>query len=452
MNTPFFGFLHDLTWGDLPLEVQDHARRWLLDLVGVAAGGSTTRLASIVRNHAARQFGAGAQGARMLMGGRRVSPAGAALAGGMTIDALDAHDGHKLTKGHVGCGVLPALLALTEAEAQDDDRDFLTALVIGYELGTRAGIALHRTAPDYHTSGAWVAVACAALGARVLGLDGANTREAIGIAEYHGPRSQMMRCIDHPTMLKDGSGWGAMTGVSAAYLAADGFTGAPAISVEGEDVADLWADLGQTWRILEQYWKPFPVCRWAQPPVQAVLDLRRAHGLSAGDVDRIEVTTFHQSLRLATRTPATTEEAQYSTAYPTAVAMVRGGIGPQDVAEAAFGDPDIRRLAEGMVVTESDDYNAAFPARRIADVTLVLTDGTRLSSGPTEAKGDPEAPASMADVRAKFHAYADPVLGAGPAGALERGIDALGSGESLKPVLDLILAPAQATQPEGIPA
>ena len=53
-------------------------------------------------------------------------------------------------------------------------------------------------------------------------------RHALGIAEFHAPRSQMMRCIDYPTMLKDGSGWGAMAGVSAAYLAADGFTGAPA--------------------------------------------------------------------------------------------------------------------------------------------------------------------------------------------------------------------------------
>lgn len=452
MSTPFSSFLHDLAWDDLPEAVQCHARRWLLDLAGVAAGGSRTRLSAIIRDHAARQFGAGGRGARMLMDARYVSPAGAALAGGMTIDALDGHDGHKLTKGHVGCGVLPALMAICEAEALQDDRAFLTALVIGYELGTRAGIALHRTAPDYHTSGAWVAVACAALGARLLGLDAGRTREAIGIAEYHGPRSQMMRCIDHPTMLKDGSGWGAMAGVSAAYLAADGFTGAPAITVEGADVADLWADLGQTWRILEQYWKPYPVCRWAQPAAQAVLDLRRAHGLTAADVERIEVTTFHQSVRLATRTPRTTEEAQYSTAFPAAVALVRGGIGPQDVTEAAFADPEIRRLAEGMTVTESDACNAAFPARRLAHVSLILKDGARLESGPTEAIGDPECPVPMDDIRAKFHAYAAPVLGKGRAAEIERSIYALGTGTGVRHFFDLMAAPAVADLSEGVPA
>ncbi|MFY0312140.1 MmgE/PrpD family protein [Leisingera sp. D0M16] len=453
MSLPFSDFLHDLTWDDLPGEVREFARRWLLDLVGVAAGGSQTRLSAIIRDHAAAHFGAGTKkkSARMLLDGRSVSPAGAALAAGMTIDALDGHDGHKLTKGHVGCGVLPAILALADAEGMEDDRAFLTALVIGYETGTRAGIALHRTAPDYHTSGAWVALACAALGARLLRLDKARTREAIGIAEYHGPRSQMMRCIDHPTMLKDGSGWGAMAGVSAAYLAAGGFTGAPAITIEDPDAADLWSDLGSNWRILEQYWKPFPVCRWAQPPVQAVLGLRSRHGLTAADVARIEVSTFHESLRLATRHPRTTEEAQYSTVFVTAVALARGGIGPGDVMEAAFADPDIRRLAEGMTVTENAGYNAAFPARRIADVTLVLKDGTRVHSGPTEAIGDPEDPAPMSAIRAKFHTYADPVLGRERSAGIEAAIDNLGAGQGFGPLLGLVFPSiGHTSEPERI--
>ncbi len=434
----FTTFLHELRYEDLPKDVRVFARRWLLDLIGVAAGGSRFDLSRIIRNHAADHFGAGRHGARMLFDGRRVSRAGAALAGGMTIDALDGHDGHKLTKGHVGCGILPALLALCDSGDEHSGEEFLTALVLGYEIGSRAGIALHRTATDYHTSGAWIAVACAALGARVLGLNAAKTREAIGIAEYHGPRSQMMRCIDHPTMLKDGSGWGAMTGVSAAYLAADGFTGAPALTVENGDVADLWADLGQRWCIFEQYYKPFPVCRWAQPPVRAILDLRAEHSISAEDVDHIEVTTFHQSKRLATRQPRSTEEAQYSTSFPAAVAMVRGVIGPDDITGASLQDPEILRLSAGMVIEESDDYNAAFPARRFAHVTLVLRDGRRLTSATTEASGDPENPASGADIRAKYHAYATPVLGEPRTRAIEAAVDGLAPG-ALGPLADLIL-------------
>jgi hypothetical protein len=114
---------------------------------------------------------------------------------------------------------------------------------------------------------------------------------------------------------------------------------------------------------MEQYYKPFPVCRWAQPPVQAVLYLMLAHGLKSTDVAQIEIVTFHQSLRLATRTPAITEEAQYSTAFPAAVAAVRGTIGAADISGAAFADQEICHLAEGMHVSESDSYNAALPMR-----------------------------------------------------------------------------------------
>ena len=102
------------------------------------------------------------------------------------------------------------------------------ALVVGYEVANRAGTVLHATAGDYHSSGAWNALGAAAAFSRLGGLDPSATVHALGTAEYHAPRAPMMRCIDHPSMVKDSSGWGAQVGVSAALLAADGFTGAPA--------------------------------------------------------------------------------------------------------------------------------------------------------------------------------------------------------------------------------
>ncbi len=441
MATDPVAFLHDLTPDHIPAPVMDRARLWLLDLIGVAAGGLGTDLSRLIRHHATQHFAAGGRGAHILFDGRHVSPAGAALAGGMTIDALDAHDGHRLTKGHTGCGVFPALLALAESENTPCDRAFLAALVCGYEFGTRAGIALHRSAQDYHTSGAWVALACAGLGARLMGLGQDATRHALGIAEYHGPRSQMMRCIDHPTMVKDGSGWGAMAGVSAAALARDGFTGAPALTVEDPALADIWDHLGQRWLVMEQYFKHFPVCRWAQPPVQAALDLRAAHAIAPDQIEGIEIETFHESIRLATVHPKTTEEAQYSTAFPVAVALARGHIGPADMAEAAFRDPVITRLAGAIQMRESSAFNAAFPARRIARVTLRLLDGRHLTSAPTEARGDPETPPDWAEAVSKFHRYADGPLGRERAEAIVTTVKSLGHGEGLGELLSLILPP-----------
>jgi len=432
-------FAFDTTFDDLPADVVAFTRRCLLDIVGVAAAGSTTELARTITDHAARFFAAGASpgdpSAAMLFDGRRVSPVGAALAGGMTIDSIDAHDGHRLTKGHSGCTIVPATFAFADATASAaperrlDGRELLTILAIGYEVVTRAGIALHTTVPDYHTSGAWGAVGCAMVGARMLGLDRPTAREAIGIAEYHGPRSQMMRVIDHPTMLKDGSGWGAMAGVSATYLAAAGFTGAPAITVEADEVAELWSDLGSNWRIFEQYFKPHPVCRWAQPAVEAALKLCRTHSLASTDIARVEISTFHEARRLDTPLPTTTEQAQYSLPFPTAAAIVRGQLGVEEVTGDAFDDPEIRRLSTATSVTESDPFNAEFPARRFAQVSLVRTDGSVVVSEPTEARGDPDAHLATDEIVTKYHALSTAVIDERRSKEIQSVIESLGTAD-----------------------
>src|SRR5215472_1420762 len=184
-------WLHDLRFGDLPADVVAQARRCLLDLIGVAAAGAQTELARIATRFAVSQLG-DARGPRLLFDGRRASLSGAAFAGANMLDSFDAHDGHALTKGHAGAAILPTVLALADAQPING-AELLSLLVIGYEIAIRAGIALHGSAADYHTSGAWNALGCAAVCARALGLSEEQTRHALGIAEYHGPRSQMMR-------------------------------------------------------------------------------------------------------------------------------------------------------------------------------------------------------------------------------------------------------------------
>ncbi len=426
--------IHSLRWRDLPEDVRQRTEMCLLDLIGIAAGGMGTRLSAIIRDHAVEAFGGDAP---MLFDARRASPPGVALAAGMTIDSLDGHDGFNPAKGHIGCALFPAALTLAD-RAGASGAEFLAAIAMGYEIGARAAMAQHATVPDYHTSGSWGAVTAAAAGARLLRLDPEQTRHALGIAEYHGPRSQMMRCIDHPTMVKDGSGWGSMAGVSAVLLAARGFTGAPAINVE--EAPEHWADLGKRWRIREQYFKPYPICRWAQAPVEGVLALARAHDLTSDRVERIEVATFHEAVRLATRRPQGTDAAQYSTSFPCAVALVRGGITPADIADDALDDPEILRLSESMVMTDCETANALFPARRVARVSLVLRDGTRLDGAETTPRWDHEAPPSEDELRRKFHDLADPVLGSGRAGAIEFALAALPE-TGLAPLTDLLFQP-----------
>lgn len=441
-------FIRDLKYGDLPENVVEQAQRCLLDLVGTAAGGSTTEGSRIIRNHAARMFAAGKDsGSRILLDGRRVSPVGAALAGGFSIDSLDCHDGHVLVKGHMGVAILPALLALVDNGHNISSRDFITLLVLGYEIATRAGIALHSTTPDYHSSGAWNALACAALGSRLLDLTPEQTRHALGIAEYHGPRSQIMRVVDYPTMLKDGSGWGAMAGINAAYLAADGFTGAPALTVETEEVKEIWSDLGERWRIREQYFKAYPVCRWAQPAIEAALNLQREHQLKADDIQEVDVNTFHEGTRLATRHPNASDEAQYSLPFPVAAALVRGQVGAGEVTGAALHDPAILRLSDCVNLVDDATYNSRFPAERWAHVSFILKDGTRLTSQPAIARGNPENPLSDSELNEKYWLLAEPVLGQERTQLTQDLVHDLSSRQNVLPeLLELLLEPVSSTR------
>ena len=336
--------------------------------------------------------------------------AGSAFAGAATIDAFDAHDGHVLTKGHAGVAVLPALLAFAEGRSLDG-REFLTCLVLGYEVATRAGMALHASVPDFHCSGAWNSLGAAAVGARVLRLDDARIAHALGIAEYWGPRGQIMRVCESPTMLKDGSSWGAHAGVMAALLAAEGFTGAPAITVERQPA--VWSDLGSRWRILEQYFKAYPVCRWAQPAIEGALALKREHGFAADDIAAIAIESFREAVDLGSRcrTPSASDEAQYSLPYPVAAALVHDAVGAREI-DAAGRDAPVDRLVSVTKVVEVDEFSRRFPAERWARVRIALRDGRSFVSSPAQARGGPENPLPDGEIADKFHAFADPVLGA----------------------------------------
>ncbi len=111
-------FIHGTRFAQLPADVVAMTERCCLDTLGVAVAGRVTDLSRIITDYAERFHAAAADRADILFSGRTANPVGAALAGGMTIDSFDAHDGHRLTKGHAGAAVLPALLALCSALAR----------------------------------------------------------------------------------------------------------------------------------------------------------------------------------------------------------------------------------------------------------------------------------------------------------------------------------------------
>lgn len=122
----------------------------------------------------------------MRRGGNRPQVQGApgAKAERRSIDNLDAHDGYQPSKGHAGAALLPALAAL--APDGLSGRAALAALVVGYEVSYRAAVALHATTADYHTSGAWNALGCVAIAARLI--DRVSLQGAVVVGLFSGRR------------------------------------------------------------------------------------------------------------------------------------------------------------------------------------------------------------------------------------------------------------------------
>lgn len=381
------------------------AARLMVDTLGVTAGASQLEVSQIVKNHAVRFLGAGdiASQARILFDGRVASQLGAAFAAASQTDNLDAHDGYAPVKGHIGCAVVPALFALAEHLPELTSREALKAMVVSYEIAARAGLALHGTVSDYHTSGAWNALGVAALGARLLNCEHDVLRNAMGIAEYHGPRSQMMREIDNPTMLHDGSGMGAMVGLKSVLLAMDGFSGAPAITIEASDTSHFWNDLGTKWTTSENYIKPYPICRWAHAAIDAARAIALRESVKPDQIKAIHINTFHEASRLFAGMPDTNSQAQYSLPFAVAVQLHHGSIGPEHLEGSTLSDPKIRRLVDVTTVSEAEVHNARFPAGRWSDATMELFDGQILESGDTAARGGPEVPMDDREFEEKFH-------------------------------------------------
>jgi 2-methylcitrate dehydratase PrpD len=212
-------------------------------------------------------------------------------------------------------------------------------------------------------------------------------------------------------MLHDGSGWGALAGLSAAVLAENGFAGAPAITVEAPEVARHWADLGSFWQVSQQYIKPYPICRWAHAAIEATRALCAAHRLSADQIADVQVNSFHNAAALFPGVPDTTSKAQYSLPFSVAVMIVNGRIGLEHISGAGLADPAVASVLTRIRVAESPRHTARFPEGRWADVQIRTTDGRSFDSGDVHARGGPELPFNRDDIFAKYQEFAAPVLG-----------------------------------------
>lgn len=399
------GFIRELEWEDVPGEVAERVSLLLADFAAVCVAGRPAPASLLAADHAAAVYPGG--DAVALLDGRRIGAVGAAWANGVLANALDLDDGHRLTKGHPGAVVIPAALAAAQL-ADAGPEELALAVLVGYEIAVRAGVALHGRDPSYHASGAWGSLGAAAATARLLGLDEGQIRHALGLAEYHAPIAPIMRSVAEPQMTKDACAWGAALGVESALLAARGFT---SLRPEYLEAAD--GDLGPSWRVSELYVKAYPCCRWTQGAIRAALEATGGRPLSADDVDGVTIRTFAAAEALARVVPTTTEEAQYSLVWPVATVLARGGFTVSDVL-GPWNVPALEALADRTEVVVDPGLTAAFPERRLTAVEVRLRGGQRLSTGPLEARGESDDPEWETVVCDKVTALVDPARDLAP--------------------------------------
>jgi 2-methylcitrate dehydratase PrpD len=408
-------FILDFKLEFAPLDVRRRAKVCLLDLVGACLAGARSNGAEILMRFCLSQF-AGPPEATVIRAGRKLSCSAASLVNGFIANALDIDDGYRPVKGHPGAAVFPAVLAIAE-KVGATGRQFLEALIVAYEIAMRAGLAIQAHYGYYHSSGAWGAIGSAAGAARLLGLSPTQTQRALGIAEFYAPLTPVMRAVRHPAMPKDGTAWGAMTGTTAALLAGDGYTASPSLLGDPACEPEMLG-LGKEYKLLKLYFKPYPCCRWAQPAVDATLQLISRHDIRPDAISQIEILTFPEAAALSQEPPSDLEQAEYNICYPVAVAAVHGAFGPVHLEATSFSNQRVLAMMEKIRVVVDADIQARFPEKCLSAVKITTCEGTVHHSGVMSARGDWDNPLSETELEKKFITITRHVLSDGKARTL----------------------------------
>jgi 2-methylcitrate dehydratase PrpD len=392
-NDQVAAFIKNISWKDFPEDVQAKSKICLLDALGAIITGKEAVITEVSKKFVKRMWPGGNE-ASVLLSGQKSSAVGAAFVNACAANALDIDDDGAYTEGHPGAQIIPVTLAMSEKH-KVSGQEALTALVIGYEVAHRMGYCWHDDHAIYQACGSWGSSANSAVTARLMKLKIPVIKQALGIADYNAPNLPMMRDIDHPAMVKHGMGWGAVTGILAAELAADGFTGIPSL-LGSEKYADWVCTIGKDYLMVNGVsFKRFASCLWGHPAFQATTKLMDAHQIKIPDIESIKINGFHEMIRLFSKLPETEEEAGFSVKWPLAALMLDGEVGPEQMLKKRFKDPEIIDLVQKIKLVETDQMNQLHESTRYpCEVFITLKGRDEVLSSGIEfyCNGDPSEP------------------------------------------------------------
>jgi 2-methylcitrate dehydratase len=424
--------VHSVQFEDLPADVVLDTKARVLDTLGCAFGAVTSDVGQAVRRMAAAC--GGAPQSTLIGTGEKTSAPLATLVNGSLLRYLDSNDYYFARDPAHPSGNIAAALAVAEREHRSG-RDLIAALVAAYEIHLRlcdfAGEpSLWRRGWHHGTNAQF---STAAVAARLSGDDTLVTAHAMAIAASHQNTLAQLQSGAISMIKGTAEGWIAKAGVEAALLAHHGVTG-PLMLMEGKagwaetvagavDFEALCAPLDGRYRLTDTCIKPYPVVATATAPVRAAIELHRA-GLPP--LDQIARMIVHlpafalgtPSADAGRRHPAQVESAQHSFYYCPAVALIDGACGDAQFTAAAIGSARLRDLLARVELRKDPEFTARWPQVAGGAVELELRNGQTLSQRCPYPPGHPGLRLTEDELAAKFHDYADPVLGHPAARAL----------------------------------
>lgn len=407
----------DVRYEALAANAVDMTKKLVLDALACAlAGSSMVGMRELVE--LVGEWGGREESAIVGFGKRAASPS-AALVNATMGRILDFDDTHDIGVLHPGVPVVFASFATAEHRGGVGGKKFILAVALGIDLSCRLGIATALSVLDgygWDYTDIYSPFSAAAASGKILELGEDKLLNAMGIA-YHQASGTICEIEYGYTTKGLGSGFAARAGVVSALMAEKGLTGGKE-SLEGKHglyrvfqrgsyiPEYLTAELGKSFRVEDDSFKPYPCCRCIHGYIDATLLLVKESNIKPQDVEKVTCyvgqgthSTICEPLDLK-QNPPNSVSAQFSIPWALANAITYGKISIKHFAEEALEDKDVGELAR-KIVTELDP---ALSRREIepAVVEIQSREGKVYSKRVEHALGSPANPVSMEDVANKF--------------------------------------------------
>jgi 2-methylcitrate dehydratase PrpD len=401
-----------LRYEDLPPAVVQRAKDCIIDGVSTVSFGAELPWSKMVIAYAQR-YGSGGNSAILGTGGVNVNAPAAALANGALAHAFELDATTEPNSGtHPAATLFTSALAVAQ-ERGLGGRELITAFVAGAEVMFRIGYATKHSneTRGFHAPGTTGPFGAAVAVGKLRQFDAGKMTNALGIAGSLACGLLEFASAGNGAMVKRlHLGRAAESGVLAASLADEGFTG-PSSVLEGEfgflhvfcnewDMAALTRGLGTEYLTRDISLKRYACHMTAQNSIEATQDLRTEHKFGAADVVSIAIAGDD---RMATRNniPAPEDKmlAQYSVPFSVALSLYRDARDPRSFDDAVVHDRPILDLASRIKIARATNQSRQDTT---STVTIRLRDGREVSRRVSNFMGTPQRPLDQAELKEKF--------------------------------------------------